>query len=175
MMHIAYSPYFHKIYKFLHISAKFMNPSSISTKFKFFCITYIFCFPLFWPWCIWPTVHSSNWPSTWLFTWSFISICNIFSQSTHPSHPTILPIVHMSISPSISLSYHLSVCLPNHPSHHLQVLPSYHQSVRLTIRPSTQLSFQPLTHWLRQYLRPGRGNSRQPAAARYSPQTAAAW
>jgi len=53
MMHVAYSPYFHKIYKFPPIFTKFINFLPILIQFTFFCLIYVFfCFPLFWPWCI---------------------------------------------------------------------------------------------------------------------------
>src|SRR6218665_843375 len=41
MMHIAYSPYFHKSYKFPPTSANF-TPNVI--QFTFFCVIYVFCF-----------------------------------------------------------------------------------------------------------------------------------
>src|SRR6218665_2205571 len=47
MRHIEFSPYFHKIYKFPHISAKFIHFPTISEKFKFFGLIYIFCSPYF--------------------------------------------------------------------------------------------------------------------------------
>src|SRR6218665_2694970 len=45
MMHIAYSPYFHKIYKYPPISEKFMNLLPACVQFTLFGLIYVFCFP----------------------------------------------------------------------------------------------------------------------------------
>src|SRR6218665_3066713 len=47
MMHIAYSPHFHKIYKFLLYFHKIYTFPPISTKFTFLGLIYVFCFPYF--------------------------------------------------------------------------------------------------------------------------------
>ena len=49
-MYIAYSPYLPKDYK-SPISVKFVH-SLFPQKFAFWGLIYVFCFPLFWPWCI---------------------------------------------------------------------------------------------------------------------------
>src|SRR6218665_473642 len=45
MMHIAYSPYFHKIYKYPPISAKCINLLPACVQFTLFGLIYVFCFP----------------------------------------------------------------------------------------------------------------------------------
>ena len=51
IMHIAYSPYFREIYKFPLFLQICFNPLSCF-QFTVFGLIYVFCFPLYWPWCI---------------------------------------------------------------------------------------------------------------------------
>jgi len=52
MMHITYSPYFQKIYKCSPYFKNFFNFPPIFFHVSCYLIIYVFCFPLFWPWCI---------------------------------------------------------------------------------------------------------------------------